>query len=259
MLFDLISVISGESNIDATPPIAIPEVPYIWFDASDNSTFTLSGSDVDGWQSKGNYVFTISPLNVVKPQKVGNSVFFDNDPNAVGVSPAMLYGGDFPVADNGFYWTHFVVISEVVSGSMYQVPVARGVSSASSTSYHYTGLRTSDSVYYTLFRNNTVSNSALVTGPADFSPMRLLRSDFTDTGVGIDLNGSEYSNFLAANISGQAFLDRMFIGGERKSSVNFNANAFAGKVHEVLLYNRALTPHEISNVNAYLNSKWSIY
>lgn len=241
------------------PAPELAEVPYIWFDAADAGTFTLDGADVDAWQSKGDYVFSITPLNAAKPTKVGDSVLFDNDPNILGVAPAMLYGGDFPAADNTFYWTHFVVISEVQEGSMYQAPAARGTSSNSSSTYYYTGLRTSDDLYFTLHRNAGVQSSSSLTGPSDFSQRRLLRSDFTDAGLGIDINNGAYSNFENSSISGPAVPDRMFIGGERKSSSQYPANAFAGKVHEVLFYNRELTAPEIANVNAYLNYKWGIY
>lgn len=241
------------------PPPELAEVPYIWFDASDPSTFTLDGSDVDGWESKGDYVFTITPLNAAKPTKVGDSVFFDNDTSAVGVSPAMLYGGDFPPGDNGYYWTHFVVISEVIEGSRGQMPAARGISSTSSGNYDYTYLLTTDSTYATGFRNGAVNGNAIVAGPSNFNSKRLLRSDFTPTGLGIDIDGGQYLNFSEVSISHTSLLDRMFIGGERKSSSLYPAAAFGGKVHEVLMYNRVLSTAEINEVNAYLNYKWGIY
>lgn len=238
----------------------LPELPYIWFDASDASTFTLDGADVDGWQSKGIFDVEVYPLYTLKPEKGPGYVYFPNDANIEEAAPAALYSlQDIPAIDNGHLWTIFIVASEIGLGEAWQCLVTRGIDSPSSTKFFDTRVLSSTDRWATYLRDGAGDDIAEVSDTRDLTKIRLLRSEYQSSSLVFDIDNGLYNASSAIGTSLSLPPDRIFLGSNRKSPPSYLGSSFEGKLHEVLMYNKTLSATEIADVNAYLNAKWGVY
>lgn len=249
----IIGVIASSGPVAAAPPPPSPPFsPFVWLDGDDNSTFTLTGTDIDGWLNKGTGGGTFTPINASLGTRVSDGAQLVN-PDKTGSTCTVLQNS-FPAATTET-WTTFAVISGVGYFESSQAIMTRS-NSGVLTKNQYMGLQ----VQYDAL-------SAVITDGATFPA-------FADSGPAIDWSSKiAVNNIFGASIITASISDGAVIGTAAKGSSITGSSIFtiggiptigginqalSGTIHEIIQYDSEMSPADITTVYAYLDTKWGL-
>lgn len=210
--------------------------PSLWLDASDAATLTLSGTNVTAWADKsgaGNNAVqvgavTTTPVTGAKKNS-RTTLYFD--------------GGDYLLT--GFLsatGTTFLCVAKMTGGDI----IAGARDSANTRSYW--GRRSS------VYMGAGVGLDANISGTSQWgTEYHVFAGKHDGSNVKIYDSGSEiYSK--TQNGSGENFTSGYMIGALNSAGTPLTYGTF--NVGEILVFRRALTASEITQVSAYLSAKW---
>jgi len=212
-----------------------------WYDASDDSSITTIGGRVSQWSDKsGNGWHLTQSTSTLRPLKANRRLFFDN-----GVSP-----GTFTYLENlsfgGLSNLNSFTIIMLCYATSYAVPrqnqVAIGMSQAGANLI--CGLSDIDAIFFFKADVASVTPPPSTTTPQVYVAWR-------------DRPGNQHRCELDAQSNTVAATDTGF----SSSTVNFFmsnntlSGSFLGYMYQVIIYDRPLTPAELSDLRAFLNSK----
>lgn len=218
-------------------PLVIPGCT-LWLDAADQSTLTLSGSNVSQWNDKsvnGNHVSQATGSN--QPTYSSNGVLFDgvNDflRSTVALSSfitatdytVFLYGVNFTVTAGAPSYTGPMFIAD--ENGWFGI----FISSSQVGAYNWDG------------------NADYVGAPYATSNAAMVTTQHTGGVLSASLFGNTATTGASGNTGNLTFqlaLGRSFAGA-------FYTNC---RINELMIYNRALTTSEIRQVEGYLSWKW---
>ena len=246
----------------SVPAPVPPYFPLLWWDGLDATTFTLSGSDVESWISKGANTATLTPRNAPRCQKIVDGVFFPNSPTTQDSTPAGLVAnfGAGVDDDAGSSWTTFVVASGVVDKSSGQSLITRRADNLPDSSANYdlsVLVTTTDSAYSQIRNTGLVQQPAATSSGFDWTSKFSLMSKFGATTATVDIDrgvatGSITRTYFNTNMS------YVYLGINVPGSGLYPSAGLRGNIHEVLVYNIELSAPDIVAVNSYLTTKWAL-
>jgi len=209
----------------------------LWLDATDLSTITKDGSDfVSGWNDKSDIAELLTQaIASQQPQYFSSGFGTKNKPYILGLAGDVLAGYSFNNG-TGSSWTAFQV-AKISTGTNSQI-ITSSNSSSPTFPFRLAGTTVTGITggYKQTYSGGGDNNDSLYSTMSD-------SGTFTHRHNAVDIAGS-FSPKNRTNTWKQIFNSAQ--GGN-------------GEVAEVLLYNRALTPVEVNNVEAYLNNKYGIY
>ena len=225
-------------------PFSLSSIPgcQLWLDAADQSSLTLSGSNVTQWNDKsGNARHVTQVTEGLRPTYsfASNAIVFDGTryldiPNALSaITPTYTI---FVVEKRASDQARFFVGGRVGSGG-----VALILGYNSSTISHHTTAEFSD---------------MQVTIPSYLGasePIRVTRFAYTGSTRSTFINGGQFSN-------SQGFSATLTTWNTANIGAGFGGPGFwyIGNVYEVLFYNSVLTTSQCQQVEGYLAQKWGL-
>lgn len=210
----------------------------LWFDANDQTTMTLSGSNLTTWVSKGNqYASTINISNVAFYSNLNGypSIFFNSNAK-LNVNP-INYG-----SANGTTWItcarNLAPITPSSPPDASVVLATEGAGAQRAIRFNPTGAITIYTINNGLLRGASGCNADGIRGfidtPAYFAAYQN--------------GGPPVSN--ATSVSYQAGTNQGFTIGQ------WNTGFLYGHIYEMIVYNSALTVSQYQQVESYLAYKW---
>ncbi len=227
-------------------PTDIADLEF-WFDADDASTITETSGDVSQWDDKsGNGNNVVQATGAAQPTTStinGNaSLLFDGtddrlrDSSAtVGVDPISFAIVFTPTTVTGTGDDAF----RLRDGSTNRVSFRRNDNDLN----HFHDALTGPDINLALSNNLTANTTAWVI-------CRMDDSGGADSDV---LDDQDNSASVAGPTALQPSITDINIGGNADGG-----SAWAGHIHEVIVYNRFLTNTERTDLGNYLNAKWSL-
>ena len=232
------------------PPASLPFSPRnisglaLWLDAADQSSMTLSGSNVTQWNDKSGNGNNATPYST-SPQRSGNSILFSGA-NALKCG-AFLTSTSYSV----FIVNNFTSGVQRHSFGCWKVEYGSFI-------YIEDGsmrIGVNNSVNYNLNASNSTANFR------DTHIYGLTLSSSSTPGSSFTFNGSiDGSNILitgtstsgnATTCAQEVTIGGLMEDGEPKYQLN-------GNVYEVIVFNTALTTSQRQQVEGYLAQKWGL-
>ena len=224
----------------------------LWLDASDSSTIVSSGSTVTTWRDKsglGNNAIqlgsTTLPTTGINTANGRNVVTFGGAATMqIGASgtPGLGVTG-IPSADN----TSFIVVRSNQDLAT-QTILWMGIAGVPGT-IRYFHKFSSNSGLVTF--NNATTNVAVTASGVTKSNLNILTSSLSLPTQSISLNNGA----AVTNASGVYSADSNLAS---LGALNGTTQFLNGDIAEIIMYNRALSSTEISNINKFLSAKWGI-
>lgn len=217
-----------------------------WYDASDLSTISLSGSDVTQWRDKSPNGFHLSPggSGGVSGTRTQNGLNVVDFPNATPGSAASRWMTDATaIMPSATSYTMFVVFVQDASGGS-----SNGVATFGATARHGLDVVTTASSVFCV-----VGGTVVVTAAAyALGTWRQVTGDWSTNGnnLGLRQNGAAQGTVVLNGTpdSGQFSLGAWAAG----------SRAFDGAIAEVIIYHPRLTaPSDITDTELYLKTKWA--
>jgi hypothetical protein len=235
-----------------------------WYDASDTTTISLSGSAVTQWNDKsGNSYNLTQGTSARRPQSGVNTL---NGRNVITFD-----GNDVLIAASAPNWTF---LSN--SGGATVFMAAYYDTTAAQTMIFDTSTSTTGAVGVTTFRGSSDKLGAFVAygtggqyvsldsnlptltdGAASYWSLKLDNSNATaanrikaQVNGGSETGANTYTNTPSSSAPAQS----LFLGSYDTSG----SQGFQGRVAEIIMYSGILSSTDIATVNAYLASKWGI-
>jgi hypothetical protein len=265
MLPSLIGIIASSGG-PSTP--TSPVAGYrAWYDASDTSTITRSGSNVTQWNDKSanalNLVQATSakqPLSGTRTQNGKNMIDFDGTDDAL-TSNAASSAWKFLTDATGstVFLTLFVdtdssgwTLTDVSNGSVANVASYTLYKNGNDTGYFAKGTDNPSGYNWfvsnttQIFTDNAAQNWTIVSDPTNGTAanrLKVYKNTTLDSSANAQTGTSSTSNpSLPLSLGGLA---------------NFS-DSFDGGICEVIIYNSILNSTDIATNQAYLAAKWGI-
>ena len=219
-----------------------------WLDASDQSTISLSSQKVTQWSDKsGNNRNFIQSDDAKRPTYSANTI------TLAAETQQHLINTSYTLTSNSF--SGFVVCTQSFRGGT-RNNYARFMSLYNTSGLDYNNLNsislldiTPAPSTYAIYRN---SGSIASTSQVALNTKFIL--GFTLDGT----NTTLYKNQLSG-VNGTTSATSLNVNAVRLGVDTAEADSnLAGNYHEVIAYNRALTPYEVSLITSYLATKWSV-
>lgn len=236
----------------AAPPVSTDPTLEIWYDFSDLTTVTVSGTDITSVSDKStgtvkpanstggkrpkqslnfqngkavsyfdgtNDLFTINPITNLQSLS-GNSMIIVGKFNNASATNTMIQAGTNSQQRNAIWLS--------ISGGVYKIGMGQGLATTS------TSANTNFHIFTAVFDGTQTGNS---------------------NRVKLRIDGVEQTLSFSQNISTTTSSDTsvVYIGETADATEDLD-----GYVGEILLYTKTLTPTEVSNTEAYLKNKWGI-
>jgi hypothetical protein len=242
-------MIGASKSIWGFDPRSVPE-PVVWFDASDTSTLTLSGSNVTAWRDKSRNNYNAATLIGTAP-----TITTINGNNAV----SFISNSTLTVSNIIFTSQSRSVFTVVRSDSFMTGVMSVFVRYAPSNLDTQLGIEfgiatTSGATFLRGVSSGNISNSVSGGTNVDirFSPAICcaVHSSVSTSNNYITVNGVTASNSasqLATNYSLNAL--RMYLGSSTATNLT---------LCEYMLYDREFTISELRQMEGYLADKWKI-
>ncbi|VGO18691.1 Ig-like domain-containing protein [Pontiella sulfatireligans] len=216
--------------------------PDIWLDASDASSIVLSSGNVQQWNDKsGNGYHAFAPASSNRPayDSVKGSIEFDGIDDGLKISGGSAYGPGNEV-------TFFVVaqLDDVSRPQSFLTDVS-ATTFSKRFALHYQ--QWSFSGYLPLIDNTSLTHD---NKNYDLHMVGALY-DGTTFSTSIDGSNPPLTSTAAAGDSGSSDL---VLG----SFLNLTGNALDGRIHEIIIYRKALATTEFAAVEKYLSDKWGL-
>jgi hypothetical protein len=262
---------------------SIPTAPYLtlfsptdisgccaWFDASDMSTFTMSGANVTNWIDKSPITIAnklggvlglrclTAPFPTLQQLNGLNTIQFNSDINFG--STVGLGSSTTPLGNSA--GTYFVVGRTTVATANPQIIFAYGDRNAVSTGSHRQFYFTTD---VTAVRTD-ITNTGLTETDVRAGSKQYTLGNYTIISSVQALSGSTLTN--TSYIDGVAFYTNntpttqanVGTGSFRVGSIEPGPpyNSLTGNVAEILIYNVALSDADRLKVEGYLSWKWGL-
>jgi len=197
--------------------------PHIWLDASDLSTFVLSGIDVSEWHNKGSSTFKMIPYNGTPNRgSLGGKV---------GVRFAQYNTTWSLISDVILPWdwstnpqTHFVVTYSYADSNLYQY--LAGIDNQVDSLIRFV----QSTGHFTLWAGGEV---AIIRN----FPFAVIKAGYAYTS-----GSGDYSS------------NKLVLGHRGGSSIF----PWGGAIYEYLVFRDTLSANNVSKVMSYLNTKWGI-
>jgi len=244
LLWFVPSVVSAAIN----DPTDIPNLIH-WIDAKDingDGTVPADGSTVNNWVDKSASGIDLGPGTQAEPIYDANGWPANNSPAVrfgSGNAPSNLAGGD-PFGGTQSESTIFLVHREAVRRNA--LTVQFNGSTSGQNPYFLTW---SNGRFYHRIQNTWVQD---LHGVAAGDPI-IVTSYHSQTGNPtryININGNQIATSTAVNSNSTA--GGLHLGWGWSASAYY----FDGWISEMIIYDRALTPTEIADVEDYLDQKW---
>lgn len=262
----------------ATP--AIP-VPVLWYDASDTSTLTLSGSGgnnyITAWTSKGSFSKTLTASTITTAPIYSGSSTLPGAPNVVRFTTDATAGNrDFlgSVHNSQFITTTGTTIFQIISKPTNATAMIAGFRMYSGDTTGGFVAPTSKLSINSILGLNGLQQSQVVgyTGPSNQFNLQnttaYTRGDnYLLTNVSA-VNSGEFMNsyvneFYSASttayiaLTGGSQVNAITLNGTAAANGTITASNSSNEVAEIIVYNRVLSAGEITQVQNYLKSKWN--
>lgn len=236
-----------------------------WFDASDQSCFTLSGSSVVRWKDKGNFKAdlwqTSSSNRPILQQNILNGrsvVTFD------GTDDYIMNRSSTRTLDRPFATFALVRLNIPVGSTSAIVFSGSGNGPAGASDAHFYFLEQGRHAYWTGGR----SLHAMTTLPVQ-NAWHLVYTGQTASGIismrvnqiaqTIQYSGvTAYDNLDTAGNPGQEITRRYNNPIIGRHPAQNNTSYYTGSVAEILIYNQEMTTQQIVDVENYLKAKWGV-
>jgi len=208
-------------------PRAIPGC-FLWLDAADTSTITLSGSNVTQWNDKSGLGYNASNVGNGFPTytDASSGVYFN------GFSQLRTSAPSSNRTETGFLVTTFL------GGS---ARTSIGASAAGYRSIQFDG-----STGYIINRDVLLVTST----PAILPSGRRMLFSYTCADSAISLDASQIATGVPANFTQGSGVT--WIGNDSRGFTYF------GNIHEIILFSNALTPSQQQVIEGYLSQKWNL-
>lgn len=240
-----------QSNLGLTTPLNVPNC-VCWYDASDSSTITLSGSSVTAWNDKSTSANNLAPpATAARPtytatQNGKNVVSFSgtqylamgtmtNMPTTTGAFSVFVVGRS-TINTPSQYFFRFGD-NDGITGGSFELYINNGNNGLYQDYYNTTASSTTTNVINSYF---IFSQTATTSATSPF----LNGTAFTT------ITNYSYTLARARGVVGA----RSFGGGPGFSAIS----GLIGTIGEIIVYDRQLTSTERQSIESYLSSKWNI-
>jgi hypothetical protein len=249
-----------------------------WLDASDDSSFTYSsGTSVSVWQDKIGAKNLVPAFSGYNPTRVGNAVFFNNDPNASysgGNSYVLYYPSTWylPSENVSVFVVSTPTATDAGNGyrSMLILQSANGSSSPPNIliemeyAYYYGSPSHEGNEYFTDYDGANWAN-AIIGNPVVKTP-NVIRLDTLIGGrsaPALYTNGIQNSYQVYTQATGSTYTNYPIVytivgGAGYYSPLTGGGREYTGYIHEIIVYSSVLTAVQRQQVENYLTRKWSI-
>jgi hypothetical protein len=230
-----------------TPFFSPTQIPgcFLWMDAADSTTISLSGSNVTAWRDK-----SPSPIPLTltgTPTYSSNAVRFTGSQNFVNSAIS------FNMATMTMFLVGYSAAGIVGSGGFVSlVPIANGVDWNQNNAITYNFDPTTLGQLYTTYNfNATGTNNVYLssTNPILFCHVQN-NTSYTLYGSG--------SNFATRTFSAPGVTTGISIGARYQSGNGTANHYYYGPMNEILLYSQALSDTQRQQIEGYLAWKWNV-
>jgi hypothetical protein len=221
---------------------------FMWMDASDSTTLTLSGATVTQWRDKSQFTYATNTVGGTTSVLAGGL----NDLNVLGFSSSYLFAPIAP-AWNGERMTALIVgtLCNVNTSPRFLAAGRCNVNDTLDSSVAALFYRNTTGTNITTFRNNITFQTALSAYQTPF-----LGSAVLTTGqIQQALNGANPGTSNGTNSS--LFNVNMIAFGGDTNTAN-TANTLSGRIGEIVMFNIDLDPFARQKMEGYLAWKWGI-
>lgn len=204
-----------------------------WYDSSDASTLTLSGSNVTAWADKSGNSKTLTlaagagPVSGTRTQNGLNVLDFQGATSMLGS----------PVTSSQPCTIGIVCLSDHPDGGLRYV---QGDDGAGQAAIYVSG----DRFVYT-------AGSAVDAGIAENTSARILSARYNGSSSYFRANGVQTATGNPGNVNG---FSSARLGGEAT-----NTYFWKGWIAEVMYISAALSAQDLSDMEAFLNTHWAVY
>lgn len=240
-----------QSNLSLTTPLNVPNC-VCWYDASDSSTITLSGSSVTAWNDKSTSANNLAPpATAARPtytatQNGKNVVSFSgtqylamgtmtNMPTTTGAFSVFVVGRS-TINTPSQYFFRFGD-NDGITGGSFELYINNGNNGLYQDYYNTTASSTTTNVINSYF---IFSQTATTSATSPF----LNGTAFTT------ITNYSYTLARARGVVGA----RSFGGGPGFSAIS----GLIGTIGEIIVYDRQLTSTERQSIETYLSGKWNV-
>lgn len=221
---------------------------FMWMDASDSTTLTLSGTTVTQWRDKSQFTYATNTVGGTTTVLAGGL----NDLNVLGFSSSYLFAPIAP-AWNGERMTALIVgtLCNVNTSPRFLAAGRCNVNDTLDSSVAALFYRNTTGTNITTYRNNITFQTALSAYQTPF-----LGSAVLTTGqIQQALNGANPGTSNGTNSS--LFNVNMIAFGGDTNTAN-TANTLSGRIGEIVMFNIDLDPFARQKMEGYLAWKWGI-
>ena len=223
----------------------------LWLDANDSGTITTTGSDVDQWDDKsavGNDV--VQSTTAKKP-----------DVSTVNGNSSILFDGSSTASQADLLRDSTASITSPPA----TIAVVFTPTSVSAGTFAFVRWRDVFDNVFQMRRNGAnlecaegqAAQTKIMSVPSVLAvnETRWVIARFRNAGDGDHdmLTDEGNTDTVTGNASVNSSVDDINIGANANG-----ANAYAGHVHEIIYYNKFLTDAERTNLDNYLDSKWTL-
>lgn len=221
---------------------------FMWMDASDSTTLTLSGATVTQWRDKSQFTYATNTVGGTTSVLVGGL----NDLNVLGFSSSYLFAPIAP-AWNGERMTALIVgtLCNVNTSPRFLAAGRCNVNDTLDSSVAALFYRNTTGTNVTTYRNNITFQTALSAYQTPFLGSAVLTTGQIQQALnGANPGTSNGTNSSLFNVSMIAF------GGDTNTANT--ANTLSGRIGEIVMFNIDLDPFARQKMEGYLAWKWGI-
>jgi hypothetical protein len=224
------------------PPFARQFLPtdilgcVVWFDASDRSTFTLSGTTITQWRDKSANGDTTSGGTFNAVGTLGNGLSTVTLTTNVTTANQVNISGSAPQT--------YVIVGNVTSDTTNNIGIIHWQTSGGGNAFTNS---MSLNVYQTSVDTgiNQVGNFISITGLTA-----------TKTKLAIATHTGTLASIFESGTSGPTSTNTL---NQTNGNLRFGVNAGSADLGEVMVFNRALSTNERQRLESYLAKKWNLY
>jgi hypothetical protein len=227
------------------PPVTRPFNPLdvsgcsLWFDADDNRTLTLSGSNVTQWNDKSGNGHTATASGAARPTYSSSSryLLFNGISNALTLSTGALPSG------NSAY--SIFIVAYTVNAANPQWILSAGVEATNQLLGVF--FFTTNAVWHSWYINEYAVNNSITNGVPS-----IINVNYSTTRTTITNGGTPTTN--NPNATRNNSTSGHFIGRLPTAEVQF----LNGGIGEIVIFSREISTGERQQVELYLAEKWNL-
>jgi len=230
---------------------------YLWLDASDATTITLSGSDVTAWSDKstgGNSLVSDGnpPALLTADQNGLNGIDFDGTERLIDTTPNSNLSGQNQLA--------IFAIANNTSSTTSRSLISIWNDSESAACWSLGKRNVTEEVHWLISLLGTDSNARQAGNMGTAGVAHFIGGDYSRSSIVSQLDVYD-NDTVGENATADSPLHNsaaaLCIGGVEDNSTYGLAN-FIGTVYEIVVYNALITGTDFTNLKSYLINKWGV-